>query len=193
MTNPTLAREAARETDGRFGAQVNSAPDITLEAPAPAFIEWEAEWTRVPDSESNFQTYDDALSAAGGDTHKVWTLIDGDYPAGNKVWKFVLDGDEEIVTAETEEDAREIVATIYAERFGDDPDLGGVDPEEGIDEDAPFLEGAYFGGDDPLDEAAWVRAPDSYAVTGFHRVNAFGFVVSEEPWQEQHENKEYAW
>jgi hypothetical protein len=191
MTNFSDA-DHPRVDNGTFTDKPQTSPEIPpLEGDRVA--EFGDVFTAVPfgpDGDTVHQDYESALAAAGGDDHRVFTVVDGGYPDGDgKVWVFDNDGDEHIVQAETEDEAREMAHSLAHE--GDDDDDDDDDSDEGEPGEGYDLRGVHYPQDDIFDTDSYVEAPDTYALPGRRTVNAIGFVVTEARWVD--DSTEYAW
>jgi hypothetical protein len=182
------ADHVGRNHDFEFEADAPGIPATNGRGPS-----FDDKYTAVPasaDGDLTFQTYEAALAAAGGDERRVWTLVDGEYEEGNKIWKFNYDGDEMIVGGADEEEATQQAMSNLNENYDVDDDDEDNPP---VSEDVLDLEGVYFGDpDDIFDEDVWEPAQSSFAEAGLRRVNGFGFAVSEEPWADESEGLPWA-
>ena len=176
-----------RIADGTFTNKGQGTPELASFSPNGRGPSFDDKYTAVPASPAGdltFQTYADALAAAGGDEKRVWTLVDGEYEAGNKIWKFDYDGDEMIVGGESVEEATEQAMANLNENYEVDEDDEDEDNPP-VSEDVLNLEGVYFGDlDDLFDEDEWEPAASRFAEAGHHLVNRYGFAVSVEPWSD---------
>jgi hypothetical protein len=138
---------------------------------------------------TNFEDYDTALAAASGNLRRVWTVTESDYPAGEKIWKFDRDGDEEVVTADTFEDACDLVAEAFNSRFDADADDEDNQPIDG-DFMADYLDSVYTG--DQFDyEDEWEPVHPMSISAGPHRVNHLYNIVTAEEWSDEAESYTY--
>ena len=182
-----------REQDGKFGAKTGWPPDpsVTL----GASVAFEDKYDLLSSSNGDriqYDSYEDALAAAGGDEKRVWTITEDGYPdpaPGEQfIYKFDLDGDEETFEAGSEAEARDLAASGYDARYG----VGEGDEEdsEPTDGDNLDLEGVYRG--DTIDyEDEWEPVSTLNISAGGHLVNRLEYVVSTAPWADEAEN--YAW
>jgi hypothetical protein len=186
-TNTKVDREredARNKSNGEFGLKTHSDPEIPSLG-GPPFVDFEDQFTVVHNESAGLTThtaYNEALTAAGGDENKVWTIVDvGGYPDGTKIWEYTDETGALVrVEAEEEDEAEELAV----DRF--ETDWGVVLTKEQI-----YSEGVYFGDIDYED--TWVPAPAMFVVTGQHFVNRVAFLVSEEPWTAKDEATEYVW
>jgi hypothetical protein len=135
---------------------------------------------------TTFEDYDSALAAAGGNPRRVWTVVESDYPEGEKIWKFDRDGDEEVVTADTFEDACEQVAEAFNDRFDSDDDDEDNQP---IDAEfmADYLSGVYTGDQSDYDDE-WTPVHPMSILAGNHWVSHLSNLVTNEEWVDEAES-----
>lgn len=81
------------------------------------------------------------------------TVAEGDYPDGEKIWKFDYNGDKAIVTADNEDDAVDFAVDQLNEQYGIGEDNDDVFASE-VDANFLVLEGVFTGEED--DEDKWV-------------------------------------
>lgn len=121
-----------------------------------------------------------ALKIAGGDVHRIWTITSEDYEDGPKAWNFRVDDREDLieVIADDYDEAYEKVEEILR---GDDPDNDDF-PEPELETPVYLIENPGTPGE------TRDYATDMFAAPGGHLVNRLGYVVTEEPWDNNTEN-----
>jgi hypothetical protein len=174
---------------GQFATQIQSSPELAaLGFRTPVDFEDRFTLVRQPNGDVNFEDYDEALKAAGGDADKVWTVVEGEYPEGPKIWEVSNHFADMTVhiSARHEDEAINIASKQFRASANANGSEFNLDDESEI-----WVEGVYVG---ELDKPeTWSSAPNMYVSPGKHFVNALNFVVTEEPATVSDYDEEYVW
>jgi hypothetical protein len=170
------ARENARTGTGQFGAQQHSAPEATLPT-GPTCTECgaQAQFRLADIARGHRSKRDPAYCAAhaadaAADGANVEQMPRPQEPGEALVW--VIEGDDhevEIVEADSEDEALDAGAALFADRYGDDDDDDGEyrsDPR-----DIVRVAGAFRGDIDATDELEFVPVEGTTETAAYYALD----------------------